>query len=54
MESSGLSKKYSLERMLLELEKFHVMEDQNGNLKELERTKRQKDILEALEGISWW
>ncbi|MDA8142831.1 MAG: hypothetical protein M0T81_02470 [Thermoplasmatales archaeon] len=54
MESSGLLKKYSLERMILELEKLHVMEDQNGNLKELERTKRQKDILEALEGISWW
>ena len=38
MESSGLLKKYSLERMILELE----------------RTKRQKDILEALEEISWW
>ena len=38
MESSGLLKKYSLERMILELEKIHVMEDQNGNLKELERT----------------
>ena len=44
MESSELLKKYSLERMILELE----------NLSELERTKRQKDILEALEGISWW
>ncbi len=54
MESSGLLKKYSLERMLLELEKIHMMEDLNGNLKELERTKRQKDILKALEGISWW
>ncbi len=54
MESSGLLKKYSLERMLLELEKLHVMEDQNGNLRELERTRKQKDILEALEGISWW
>ena len=40
--------------MLLELEKLHVMEDQNGNLRELKRTKRQKEIPEALEGISWW
>jgi len=29
-------------------------EDQNGNLTELERTKKQKDILEALDKISWW
>ena len=52
-ELSGLVRKYSIERMLLELEKLHVMEDQNGNLSELERTKRRKDILETLEGISW-
>jgi hypothetical protein len=41
----------------------HVMEydqktsfivDLNGNLTELERTKRQKDILEALDKISRW
>ena len=37
MESSRLLKKYSLEKRVLELE----------------RAKRQKDILEALEGISW-
>ncbi len=54
MISTGLVKKYSLERMLLELEKFHVIEDQNGNLTELERTKKQKDILEALDKVSWW
>jgi len=47
-------KRYSLERMILELEKLHVVEDQNGNLTELERTKKQKDILEALDKISWW
>jgi len=52
--STGLMKRYSLERMILELEKLHVMEDQNGNLTELERTKKQKDILEALDKISWW
>jgi len=54
MISTGLMKRYSLERMILELEKLHVMEDQNGNLTELERTKKQKDILEALDKISWW
>ncbi|MGP6207518.1 hypothetical protein ACNF42_05760 [Cuniculiplasma sp. SKW3] len=54
MISSGLMKKYSLERMLLELEKMHVIEDQNGNFVEPERTKKQKDILEAPDKISWW
>ncbi len=54
MQSSHLNEKYSIERMLLELEKLHMMEDQNGNMKELERTRKQKDILEALEKISWW
>ena len=38
MMSSGLMNRYSLEKMLLELE----------------RIKRQKDILEALEKVSWW
>ena len=54
MESSGLMKKYSSERVLLELEKIHTMEDQNGDLKELGRTRKQKDIPEARDGISWW
>ena len=54
MITSGLMKRYSLERMLLELEKLHVIEDQNSNLTELERTKKQKDILGALDKISWW
>ena len=54
MISSGLMKKYSLEKMLLELEKLHVIEDQKGNLTELERTKKQKEILEALDKVSWW
>ena len=52
MESSGLLKKYSPERTILELEKLHVMEDQNGNLEELERTERKKDILEALQSVA--
>ncbi|MEM0136425.1 MAG: hypothetical protein QXU18_14560, partial [Thermoplasmatales archaeon] len=54
MEPSGLLKKYSLERMILQPERPHMMENQNQNNTELERTKRQKDILETLEGISWW
>jgi hypothetical protein len=54
MQSFRLKERYSIERMLLELEKLHMMEDQNGSTKELERTRKQKDILEALEKISWW
>ena len=54
MVSSGLMKKYSLEKMLLELEKLHVVEDANGSMSELERTRKQKDILDALEKVSWW
>ena len=54
MVSSGLMNGYSLEKMLLELEKLHIVEDANGGLSELVRTRKQKDILEALEGVSWW
>ena len=54
MISSGLIKKYSLEKMILELEKLHVVEDASGSITELERTRKQKDILDALEKVSWW
>ncbi len=54
MISSGLMRKYSLEKMILELEKLHVVEDASGSINELERTRKQKDILEALEKVSWW
>ena len=47
MISSGRMQKYSQE-------KLHVVEDANGNISELERTRKQKDILEALEKVSWW
>ncbi len=50
MKSSSLIRKYSLEKMLLELEKLHMVEDTGGNLKKLKRTRKQKDILEALGG----
>ena len=46
--------RYSLKRMLLEPEKLHVIEVNCGNMSELERTRKQKDILEALEKVSWW
>ncbi len=54
MQSSHLNEKYSLENMLLEPEKLHMIEDQNGKLIKVERTKKQKDILEAPDKISWW
>jgi transposase len=51
---TGLIKKYLLESMILELEKLHVVENANRSINELERTRKQKDILEALEKVSWW
>ncbi len=54
MISSVLMRKYSLEKLILELEKLHVVEDANGSMSELERTRKQKDILDALEKVSWW
>ena len=53
MQSSRLNEKYSIESMLLELEKLYMIEDQNGSMKELEITRKQKDTLEVLEKISW-
>jgi hypothetical protein len=40
--------------MILGLEKLHVVEDASGGINKLERTRNQKDILEALEKVSWW
>ena len=54
MITSGIINKYSLERMLLEMGKLQFEEDASGNMSELERTKKQKDIIEALEKVSWW
>ena len=36
------------------VEKLHVVEDASGSITELERTRKQKDILDALEKVSWW
>ncbi len=54
MQSTHLVEKYSVEKMFLELEKLHMIEDQDGELKELERTRKQKEILDALSSMSWW
>ena len=54
MISSSLMNRFSLERMLLELVKLHVTENDSGNISELKRTRKQKDILDALEKVSWW
>ena len=43
-----------MEKVILELENLHVVEDGSGIITELERTRKQKDILEALEKVSWW
>ena len=48
MISSGLIRKYSLEKMILELEKLHVDEDFSGSINEPERTRKQKDSLKHL------
>ena len=40
--------------MILELENIHAMEVQDRYLRELERTKKQKDMPDALERILWW
>ncbi|MHB1493649.1 MAG: hypothetical protein ACYCSG_06120 [Thermoplasmataceae archaeon] len=53
MESTKPNEKYSMERMFLELEKLHMIEDQNGDLKEMERTKKKKDILNLLNSVPW-
>ena len=52
MNLSGLAKKYSVERMFLELEKLQIIKKYNGTFDELERTKKQRGILTALEKIS--
>jgi len=54
VQSTKLIEKYSVEKMFLELEKLHMIEDQDGNFRELERTRKQKEILDALSSMSWW
>jgi transposase len=53
MNLSGPTKKYSVERMFLELERLQIIKKGGGSFEFLERTKKQRDILTALEKISW-
>ena len=53
MYLSGLTKKYSVERLFLELEKLQIIKKDDGSFEELKRTKKQRDILTALEKVSW-
>ena len=46
--------RYSLTKMLLELEKLHVVEDASGNISKVEWTKRKKDFSDALEKALCW
>ncbi len=54
MESSGLLKKYSLFGDDPGAGEYPRDEDQDRYLRELERTKKQKDMSDALERILWW
>jgi transposase len=51
MSESGLNRKYSMDKVFLELEKLQMM-DIDGKMIERERTKKQKDILEALKSVT--
>ena len=51
MNLSGLTKKYNVERMFLELEKLQIIKKDDGSFEELERTKKQRDVLTALEKV---
>ena len=53
MNISGLTKKCSVERMFMELEKLQITKTDKGSFEELERTKKKSDILTLLEKISW-
>ena len=48
MNDSGLSKKYSIEKMLLEPEKLSMVKLSDGSIMETERTARQKEIFKGL------
>ncbi len=51
MQSSHLNEKQSVERMLIELEKLQMIENQNGEYVGVEKTMKKNDILEALDKI---
>ena len=51
ISESGLNRKYSMDKMFLELEKLQMMEI-DGKMIEREMTKKQKDILEGLKSVT--
>ncbi|MCL4329481.1 MAG: hypothetical protein M1533_00575 [Candidatus Thermoplasmatota archaeon] len=51
LAESGLNRKYSMDKAFLELEKLQMMEIE-GRMIERERTKKQRDILEALQSVA--
>ena len=51
LSESGLNRKYSMDKVFLELEKLQMMEI-DGKMVESERTKKQKEILEALQSVT--
>ncbi len=51
MAESGLNRRYSMDKVFLELEKLQMMEI-NGKMIERERNKKQKDILEDLQSAA--
>ena len=52
LAESGLNRKYSMDKAFLELEKLQMMEIE-GRMIERERTKKQRDILEALQSVAY-
>ena len=51
LAESGLNRRYSMDKAFLELEKLQMMEI-DGKIIERERTKKQSDILEALQSVT--
>ena len=51
MTESGLNRRYSMDKMFLQLEKLQMMEI-DGKMMERERTKKQRDILDALQSVT--
>lgn len=49
MNLSGLTRKYSVERMFLELQKLQIIKRDDGTFEEFERTKKHRDAQTALE-----
>ena len=51
LAESALNRKYSMDKAFLELEKLQMMEI-DGRMIERERTKKQRDILDALPSVT--